>query len=238
MSTAVRGSRYLLVLITSGRARLRSMSPGKGKLPCECLASCLPPFLLSASLRRMCTHSAAQGAEERAEDQTEPYRKHRDTRHRHDHVYPDRGAIVRSVPRGAFVVNYAGLSYRFHDGVWFEPRGPAFMVVEPPIGVMVPTLPSFATSVAHGGEAYLYVSGTFYLPRPERGGYEVVNDPGEVMPFDRAGAVVGAAPSTAPAPSAPAPSAPAPQTSAPLLAASPVAVGSPAPTPGSASAAT
>jgi len=78
----------------------------------------------------------AQGSEE----QTEPYRKHRDTRHGHDHVYPDRGAIVRDLPRGAFVVNYAGLSYRFYDGVWFEPRGPAFMtLIERTFGQAVTT---------------------------------------------------------------------------------------------------
>src|SRR4030088_1536614 len=176
-----------------------------------------------------CLHPAhvyAQGDQERrAEEQTEPYRKHRDIRHGHDHVYPDRGAIVRDLPRGSSIVNYAGLSYRFHDGVWFEPGGPAFMVVEPPIGVMVPTLPSFATPVTHGGEAYLYANGIFYQPRPELGGYEVVNDPGEVMPSDRSGAVVAAAPSRAPAPSAAAPasaSASAPPTSAALLATSPV----------------
>src|ERR1700730_10911929 len=165
------------------------------------------------------TYSYGQSGEQhRSEERAEPYRKDHDTRHGHDHVYPDRGSIVRDLPRGAVVVNYAGLSYRFSDGVWFEPRGPAFMVVEPPIGVMVPTLPSFATPVAHGKEAYLYANGIFYEPRPELGGYEVVNDPGDVMPLDRAGAVVGGAPSAAPAP-------PASQASAALVATSPMSAG-------------
>src|ERR1700716_3824960 len=150
--------------------------------------------LLFAALLVACLNQtycyAQSGEQRRSGEQPEPYRKHHDTRHGHDHVYPDRGSIVRDLPRGSFVVNYAGLSYRFHDGVWFEPRGPAFMVVEPPIGVMVPTLPSFATPVAHGAEAYLYANGIFYEPRPELGGYEVINDPGEVMPIDRSGAVV------------------------------------------------
>ena len=46
---------------------------------------------------------SAQGDETRRADdeQAEPYHKHRDTRHGHDHVYPDRGAILRDVPRGA-----------------------------------------------------------------------------------------------------------------------------------------
>src|SRR6202047_4066605 len=171
-----------------GRAAMRT----SGFLFAAFVVTCLNP-----------TYVYAQGDEERLaraaeQTRTEPYRKHHDTRHGHDHVYPDRGAILRDLPRGALIVNYAGLSYRFHEGVWFEPRGPAFMVVEPPIGVMIPTLPSFATPVVHGKETYLYANGNFYQPRPELGGYEVVNDPGDVTPADRPGGVVGATPSGAP----------------------------------------
>jgi hypothetical protein len=119
------------------------------------------------------------GEQHRSEEQSEPYHKHHDSRHGHDHVYPDRGAIVRDLPRGTIGVNYAGVSYRYHDGIWLEPRGPAFMVVAPPIGLVVPTLPTFSTTVAHGGETYLYVNDTYYRPRPDLAGYEVVNDPAE-----------------------------------------------------------
>ncbi len=116
----------------------------------------------------------------RPDEPIEPYHKHHDTRHGHDHYYPDRGAIVRDLPRGTIGLNYAGLSYRYHDGVWFEPRGPAFMVVDPPIGLVVPSVPPFATVLAaRGGETYLYVNGVYYRPRPDLGGYEVVNDPPE-----------------------------------------------------------
>jgi hypothetical protein len=124
------------------------------------------------------TYSFGQSGEQhRSEEQSEPYHKHHDSRHGHDHAYPDRGAIVRDLPRGTIGVNYAGVSYRYHDGIWLEPRGPAFMVVAPPIGLVVPTLPTFSTVVAHGGESYLYVNDTYYRPRPDLGGYEVVNDP-------------------------------------------------------------
>jgi len=69
------------------------------------------------------------------------------------------------------------VSYRYHDGIWLEPRGPAYMVVAPPIGLVAPTLPLFSTVVTHGGETYLYANGTYYRPRPDLGGYEVANDP-------------------------------------------------------------
>jgi hypothetical protein len=111
----------------------------------------------------------------------DPMPLHRDTRHGHDHRYPDRGAVVRDLPRGTVTVNYAGVAYRYHDGVWFEPRGPAFLVVAPPIGLIVPTLPTFATRLSAAGESYLYANDIYYRSRPELGGYEVVNAP-EAMP--------------------------------------------------------
>jgi hypothetical protein len=129
------------------------------------------------------TDSYGQGGEQhRSEEQSEPYHKHHDTRHGHDHVYPDRGAIVRDLPRGTIGINYADVSYRYHDGIWLEPRGPAFTVVAPPIGIVVPTLPTFSTVLANGGETYVYANDTYYRPRPDLGGYEVVNEPAEGFP--------------------------------------------------------
>jgi hypothetical protein len=124
--------------------------------------------------------------------QTEPFHKHRDTLHGHDHYYPDRGAIVRDLPVGTIGTSYAGVSYRYHDGIWLEPRGPAYMVVSPPIGLIAPTLPLFSTVVAHGADSFLYCNDTYYRPRPDLGGYEVVNDPAmEVGTPPAAEALVG-----------------------------------------------
>jgi hypothetical protein len=122
----------------------------------------------------------AEGVDEqRGGEAPVPYNRHQDPHHGHNHVYPDRGAIFRDLPRKAVTVNYAGVSYRFADGIWFEPRGPAFIVVAPPIGLMVPSLPGSATTIQEHGETYLYANDVYYRPRPDLGGYEVVNDPGE-----------------------------------------------------------
>jgi hypothetical protein len=157
--------------------------------------------VLAVGLNPTCSY-AQSGEQRRSEEQPEPYRKHHDTRHGHDHFYPDRGAIVRDLPRGTIGVNYADVSYRYHDGIWLEPRGPAFIVVAPPIGVVVPTLPTFSTTLAQGGETYLYANDTYYRPRADLGGYEVVNEPAEGLPQSRPDAFVGgqlsgAAPATA-----------------------------------------
>lgn len=111
-----------------------------------------------------------------------PYATHVDRRHGHDHTYPDRGAVVRDLPQGAIAVNYAGISYRFAGGVWYERRGPAYIVVEPPIGLIVPQLPPFVTSFESGGKTYVYANDVFYRPRPDLGGYVVVNDPQDEVP--------------------------------------------------------
>src|SRR4051812_9862324 len=135
--------------------------------------ACLLPIAASAQNTAQRRAAAVTASEE----QTEPYHKHRDIRHGHDHYYPDRGAIVRDLPVGTIGTSYAGVSYRYHDGIWLEPRGPAYMVVAPPIGLVAPTLPLYSTVVTRGPESYLYCNDAYYRPRPDLGGYEVVNDP-------------------------------------------------------------
>jgi hypothetical protein len=125
---------------------------------------------------------ASAALAQNAEDpplQLDPYNKHHDRHLGHNHVYPDRGSVFRDAPKGSTTVNYAGLAYRFYNGVWFEPRGPAYIVVMPPIGLIVSALPAFATPFDSGGHSYLYANDVYYLPRPELGGYEVVNDPAD-----------------------------------------------------------
>jgi hypothetical protein len=140
------------------------------------------------------TYALAQtGQWGQAEDRIPPYSTHVDRRHGNDHVYPDRGAIVRDLPQGAAGVNYAGVSYRFAGGVWYERQGPAYIVVAPPIGVIVPQLPAFATGFDRAGKSYLYANDVFYSARPDLGGYEVVNDPQDETP-EQAQAPAGAAP--------------------------------------------
>jgi hypothetical protein len=156
------------------------------------LSGFLSATVLAVCLNPTCSY-AQSGEQRRSEEQPEPepYHKHHDTRHGHDHSYPDRGAIVRDLPRGTIGVNYADVSYRYHDGIWLEPRGPAFIVVAPPIGIVVPTLPTFSTTLAQGGETYLYANDTYYRPRADLGGYEVVNEPAQGLPQNGPDAFVG-----------------------------------------------
>jgi len=132
-----------------------------------------------------------------------PYHTHYDTHHGHDRVYPDRGAVFRDLPKGAVTVHYAGLSYHFYHGVWFESQGPAFIVVTPPVGLTVTKLSPFATRVQAGGRIYLYANDVYYQPLAGRGGFEVVNDPLDVTPESPAAPLVVRAPAVPAAPALP-----------------------------------
>ena len=160
-------------------------------LGCLVVGVCITALSVSGAV-------AQQAADQRHPDETaDTSHKHRDHHHGHDHIYPDRGSILHELPRGAIPVNYAGFTYSVSDGVWLETRGHAFIVVSPAVGAVVMTLPPFATPIENGSETYLYANDIYYRARPDLGGYEVVNDPDEVI------APVAAASIAAPAAAAP-----------------------------------
>jgi hypothetical protein len=102
--------------------------------------------------------------------------EHVDSRHGHNRSYLDRGVVMRSVPREAVVVPFGHDRYWFHGGIWYRPYGGRFIVIAPPIGIFVPVLPPFYTTVLIGGIPYYYANDAYYVYRDQRG-YEVVEPP-------------------------------------------------------------
>ncbi len=102
-----------------------------------------------------------------------------DARHGHNHYYPDRGGFVHGVPGRPVVVERGGGRYFYSGGVWYAPRGPSFLIVAAPIGVFVPVLPPFYTTVWVGGFPYYYANDTYYAWRDAENGYEVVDPPAD-----------------------------------------------------------
>jgi hypothetical protein len=119
---------------------------------------------------------------------------HYDVHYGHNQYYPTRGYAVRALPQG--FVTVAGPRERvfFAGGVWYAARGPGFVVVGPPIGVFVPVLPAFYSTVWIGGFPYYYANDTYYEWNEARNGYEVVAPP------DGAESTDEPAPNDAPAP--------------------------------------
>jgi hypothetical protein len=124
--------------------------------------------------------------------QAQPYRdrvgtprgsEHYDARFSHNHYYMNRGAFVPGVPAGgSWVVAHGGGRFYYSGGVWYAARGSGFVVVGPPIGVFVPILPPYYTTVWIGGMPYYYANDTYYSWVPDQNGYEVVDPPGAADP--------------------------------------------------------
>lgn len=98
-----------------------------------------------------------------------------DSRYRHDRSYPVRGESFRSIPRDHRIVRHGHSRYYHHNGVWYHHYGRRYVVVAPPIGLFVPFLPLFYTTVWFHGMPYYYANDTYYRSTP--GGYVVVDPP-------------------------------------------------------------
>lgn len=118
-----------------------------------------------------------------------------DNRYHHDHYYPAPGYVAPYVPHGAVVVGTGPGRYWVHGGVWYQPYGPRYRVVLPPVGIVIPLLPPAYVTLTLGGLPYYYANGVYYRPVPE--GYVVTAPPPEA-----ATAQVMPAPPPPPAPKA------------------------------------
>jgi hypothetical protein len=101
-----------------------------------------------------------------------------DHRYNHNHYYPSRGYVVGSIrgPRYVVTDRYRH-RYFYSGGVWYAPRGPRFVVVGPPLGVFVPILPSYYSTIWVGGSPYYYANDSYYVWRERERAYEVVGKP-------------------------------------------------------------
>lgn len=98
-------------------------------------------------------------------------------RFNHAHFYPNRGSVVGVLPGQHYDVAFRGGHYFFAGGVWYAPRGGAFVVVAPPFGLFLPILPPFYTTVWVAGVPYYYADDVYYVYRGPAVGYEVVAPP-------------------------------------------------------------
>ena len=102
---------------------------------------------------------------------------HVDGRFAHNRSYPDRGFAVHDLPRDRIMVGRGPDRFYFSRGVWYSWRGGAYIVVAPPLGLFVPVLPPFYTTVWFGGIPYYYANDTYYLWSAQQNSYETVAAP-------------------------------------------------------------
>jgi len=95
-----------------------------------------------------------------------------DPRYSHNHYYPSVGYVAYGLPGGSLSIAFGTGHLFFNSGVWFRPYGgyaDRYVVIAPPVGVMVPVLPPDCVTVWVGNTMYYYVNGAYYLPTPGRG---------------------------------------------------------------------
>ena len=103
--------------------------------------------------------------------------QHFDNRFAHNHVYPTRGFVAHDLPRDRFEVWHGRDHFFYSGGAWYAPRGGVYVVVGPPVGVFVPVLPPFYTTVWFAGVPYYYANDAYYSWSAQNNGYEVVDPP-------------------------------------------------------------
>lgn len=102
-----------------------------------------------------------------------------DGRYHHDHYYPAPGFVARGLPRGSVSIGFGVDNYFFNSGVWYRPYGPSYRVILPPVGIVVPLLPSSYVTLRIGGYPYYYANGAYYMAATSGPGYVVVAPPAE-----------------------------------------------------------
>ncbi len=112
--------------------------------------------------------------------------QHLDPLFSHARYYYDRGYAVHKPPRGGIgnLIGPNGERYYFAGGNWFVWRddwyrswGGAWIVVDAPVGMLLPSLPAHCTTIRRGGTPYYYANETYYVWNSERNEYQVVAPP-------------------------------------------------------------
>lgn len=105
--------------------------------------------------------------------------QHLDARFSHNQYYFDRGYSVRRPPPGSVgeLRSRDGSRYLYRNGNWYRWDGRLWIVWGAPIGLYVPFLPPYFTTIWWYGVPYYYANDTYYVWADDRRSYEVVAPP-------------------------------------------------------------
>jgi hypothetical protein len=143
------------------------------------------PWLLSAAaltvLFALCPTLRADWGSLRANNRSQARRTevaHHEAERRHVDIEQERhyafywsgfspGMVVGVLPPGYVQASVGAAGFYYYDGVYYQPTTEGnYAVVAPPLGVIVPQLPSGAETNAVGPTTYYYAAGAFYVQQP------------------------------------------------------------------------
>lgn len=145
----------------------------------------LKSVVVLITLMAMLTSTAYADRErhDKKQKHSRSYQKHSlphfkmDRRYSHNHSYPRKGHIINTWPRKRAPIHYRNKNYFYFGGVWHLSSGSNLVVVRPPLGVIVPVLPPYYTTVWFHNTPYYYANDQYYVWRPDRNGYQVTAPP-------------------------------------------------------------
>ena len=105
--------------------------------------------------------------------------QHFDGRFSNNHYYYDRGYTTRRPPPGSIgeLHDRHGGRYWYHGGDWYRWRNDSWVVWGAPVGVFVPWLPPYFSTVWRQGVPYYYANDTYYMWDADQNKYQVVAPP-------------------------------------------------------------
>jgi hypothetical protein len=142
--------------------------------------------LTLAALFALCPLARADWGSVRANNRTvagghyEAEHRHVDIEHERAHAFYwsrySAGMNVAVLPQGYVQVSVGPVGYYYFDGVYYQATTEGnYVVVAPPVGVIVPTVPTGAETMVVGPTTYYYAGGACYLQQPN--GFAVVQPP-------------------------------------------------------------
>jgi hypothetical protein len=79
------------------------------------------------------------------------------------------GAVISQPPPNPQPVVVQNTTYLVSEGVYYQTSGSGYVVVNPPIGVTVPTYPPGAVQTSVNGQVYYQLNGIYYRPAMQNG---------------------------------------------------------------------
>ena len=92
------------------------------------------------------------------------------------------GFFLRSFVGTAILIDLNHRSYRYSDGVFYEPYNNGYRVIPPPPGAYVPSIPQGYQQVSVGGQTYYYFGGAFFIF--DGNNYQVVEAPAGAVVYN------------------------------------------------------